>query len=76
MANPTNNKTESSVSNDTFLRLSEVAQITALGRSTILAWEKTDKFPTAIRLSANKRVWYSAHVNSWMRQKVEEADHE
>ena len=76
MANPTQNKTESSVSNDTFLRLSEVAQITALGRSTILAWEKAGKFPKAVRLSANKRVWWSADVNNWIREKLEEAGHE
>ena len=76
MANPTQNKTESSVSNDTFLRLSEVAHRTSLGRSTILAWEKAGKFPKAVRLSANKRVWWSADVNNWIREKLEEAGHE
>ena len=76
MANTTQNKKESPVSNDTFLRLSDVAQITALGRSTILAWEKAGTFPKAIWLSAGKRVWYSAHVNNWILKRAGEVDHE
>jgi predicted DNA-binding transcriptional regulator AlpA len=41
-----------------------------------LAWEKAGKFPKAVRLSANKRVWWSADVNNWIREKLEEAGHE
>ena len=76
MTNTTQNSKERSVSNDTFLRLSEVAHRTSLGRSTILAWEKAGKFPKAVRLSANKRVWWSADVNNWIREKLEEAGYE
>ena len=55
---------------DAFLRLSDVALITAMGASTILAWEKAGKFPPAVRLSAGKRVWYSEHVRDWILERA------
>jgi predicted DNA-binding transcriptional regulator AlpA len=56
--------------NHSFLRLSDVATITAMGASTILAWEKAGKFPQAVRLSAGKRVWYSGHVSNWILERA------
>ena len=58
------------MANDAFLRLADVATITAMGASTILAWEKAGKFPQAVRLSAGKRVWYSVHVKDWIVTKA------
>ena len=49
------------------LRLKEVAAQTAMGASTILAWEKSGKFPQALRLSPGKRVWLSSDVDEWIR---------
>jgi len=49
-----------------FLRLQQVAEVTAMGASTILAWEKKGKFPRAVRLSPGKRVWLSSDVKEWV----------
>ena len=51
-----------------FLRLKEVADRTAMGASTILAWEKLGKFPKAIRLSPGKRVWLASDVENWVHR--------
>ena len=55
----------------TFLRLRDVAERTAMGASTVLAWEKAGKFPKAVRLSPGKRVWLAEHVNAWICDRAE-----
>ena len=52
-----------------FIRLPEVALLTGLGKSTILAWEATGKFPEATRLSATMRVWLEQDITNWILQK-------
>ncbi len=52
-----------------FIRLPEVARLTGLGKSTILAWEATGKFPVATRLSATMRVWLEQDITNWILQK-------
>lgn len=52
-----------------FIRLPEVSILTGLGKSTILAWEATGKFPVATRLSATMRVWLEQDVTNWILQK-------
>lgn len=52
-----------------FIRLPEVSKLTGLGKSTILAWEATGKFPTATRLSATMRVWLEQDITNWILQK-------
>lgn len=49
-----------------FASLSDVSNQTQMGKSTILAWEASGKFPNAVRLSRNKRVWLQSDVDSWM----------
>ena len=49
-----------------FLRLAEVASLTTMGESTILAWEATGKFPRAVRISPGKRVWRTSDVEQWV----------
>ena len=49
-----------------FLRLQSVSDKTSIGKSTILAWEATGKFPRAIRLSPTMRVWLEETVEHWM----------
>lgn len=48
------------------LRLQEVASLTALGMSTILAWEKEGRFPRALRLSPGKRLWRESDIDHWI----------
>jgi prophage regulatory protein len=56
-----------------FLRLGEVSARATLGKSTILAWEATGRFPRAVRLSANARVWLESDINDWIMAKRQEA---
>ena len=70
MTNTLEHQKKSATVKEAFLRLSDVAVITAMGGSTILAWEKAGKFPPAIRLSAGKRVWYSEHVREWILEQA------
>lgn len=52
-----------------FVRLDQVAQRTSLGKSTILAWEASGKFPRAVRLSATLRVWLESDIDNWIADK-------
>lgn len=52
-----------------FVRLEHVAKKTSLGKSTVLAWEATGKFPKAIRLSATLRVWLESDIDNWIVSK-------
>jgi predicted DNA-binding transcriptional regulator AlpA len=52
-----------------FIRLPEVSKLTGLGKSTILAWEATGRFPEATRLSATMRVWLEQDITNWILQK-------
>jgi len=52
-----------------FVRLEHVAKRTSLGKSTVLAWEATGKFPKAIRLSATLRVWLESDIDNWIISK-------
>jgi len=56
-----------------FLRLPEVSARTGLGKSTLIAWETQGKFPKAIRLGLNFRVWLESDVNEWILNKHREA---
>lgn len=50
-----------------FLKLEAVSEQTGMGKSTILAWEATGRFPCAVRLSATLRVWLQKDVDNWIR---------
>lgn len=52
-----------------FIDLKEVASRVCLGKTTVLLWEAEGKFPRAVRLSPNKRVWLDLDVNQWMIDK-------
>ncbi len=49
-----------------FTKLDAVAHQTGMGKSTVLAWEATGRFPRAVRLSATLRVWLEADVDKWI----------
>jgi predicted DNA-binding transcriptional regulator AlpA len=57
--------------NPQFVRLDQVSKRTSLGKSTVLAWEATGKFPKAIRLSATLRVWLESDIDAWIVSKVQ-----
>jgi len=39
-----------------------------MGKSTVLSWEANNKFPRAVRLSINLRVWLKSDVDEWMME--------
>jgi len=49
-----------------FIRLESVAAQVGMGKSTLLAWEATGRFPRAVRLSPTLRVWLQDDVDSWI----------
>ena len=49
-----------------FLRLPATADKTGMGGSTILAWEALGKFPRAVRLAPNLRVWLESDIDDWI----------
>ena len=49
-----------------FTKLESTAKQVGLGKSTVLAWEATGKFPRAVRLSATVRVWLQQDIDDWI----------
>jgi len=57
-----------------FLRISEVAKITSLGKSTICLWVVQGKFPQPVKLSPTVKVWREQELLGWIEdQAVENA---
>jgi predicted DNA-binding transcriptional regulator AlpA len=51
-----------------FITIKEVCSRVCLGRTTVLTWEAIGRFPKAVRLSANKRVWLKQDIDDWMHE--------
>ena len=49
-----------------FLKIDSVASQVGMGKSTVLAWESTGKFPRAVRLSKTIRVWLQQDIDNWI----------
>lgn len=49
-----------------FSKIDSVASQVGMGKSTILAWESTGRFPRAVRLSPTIRVWLQDDVDQWV----------
>jgi|FLOH01.1.fsa_nt_gi predicted DNA-binding transcriptional regulator AlpA len=49
-----------------FSKIDSVASQVGLGKSTVLAWESTGKFPRAVRLSHTVRVWLQQDIDNWI----------
>ncbi len=52
-----------------FITIKEVCARVCLGRTTVLNWEAIGRFPRAVRLSANKRVWLEEDINDWIHER-------
>ena len=53
-----------------FLRISDVAEKTALSESTIWLWINEQKFPKPIKLSPKVTIWEETKVDEWMQLKL------
>ena len=51
-----------------FLRISDVAKKTGLGKSTVWLWVKENRFPKPIKLSPRVTVWDEDTLDKWMKQ--------
>lgn len=58
-----------------FIKLDATADRVGMGRSTVLAWEATGKFPRAVRLSPTLRVWLEADVDRWIIEQHAKSSH-
>ena len=56
-----------------FIKIDSVSSQVGLGKSTLLAWESTGRFPRAVRLSANIRVWLQQDIDDWVREQHEKS---
>lgn len=56
-----------------FSKIDSVSSQVGLGKSTLLAWEATGRFPRAVRLSPTVRVWLQQDVDNWVLEKHEKA---
>jgi prophage regulatory protein len=52
-----------------FIKLDVTAEKVGMGKSTVLAWEATGRFPRAVRLSPTLRVWLEADVDRWILER-------
>ncbi len=57
---------ENSPGSPRFIKLDATAHKVSMGKSTVLAWEATGRFPRAVRLSATLRVWLEDDVDNWI----------
>lgn len=56
------------MTNNTFLRITDVMERTKLARSTIWLWVKQGKLPAPIKLSERVTVWRESDLNDWMNE--------
>lgn len=52
-------------SDDQLLRISDVAKLTTLSKSSINLWIAQGKFPKPITLSKTVKVWHLKDVRNW-----------
>ncbi len=53
-----------------FLRISDVAEKTALSESTIWLWVSNGQFPKPKKLSPKVTIWEETKVDEWMQLKL------
>jgi prophage regulatory protein len=51
---------------DTFMRVQQVANILAIGKSTVWLWVKQNKLPQPVHLSARVSVWKTSEINNFI----------
>lgn len=52
-----------------YMRINEVIEMLSVGKSTVWAWVKADKFPKPIKLSEYVTVWKLSDIEEWVQQK-------
>ena len=50
------------------IRISDVSEITSLGKSTINLWVREGRFPEPIKVSATLKVWKYSDIIDWISE--------
>ena len=53
-----------------FLTLKEVMEITTIGRSTIYYWMPKGLFPRPINIGPRKVAWLQSDIDDWMEERI------
>ncbi len=59
------------MTNEKFLRITDVMSSTGLAKSTIWLYVKEGRFPKQIKLSPRVSVWKLSDVDNWINEKIE-----
>ena len=49
-----------------FVRLNQLLTVVGISSSTLLAWEKTGRFPASVKLGPRMTAWRAEAVRAWM----------
>ena len=60
-------------SNDRFLRMPEVRDMTGLSRPQIYLLISQDKFPKQIKLGQKASAWLLSEIQDWMQSRIAES---
>lgn len=55
-------------SDDQLLRISEVAELTTLSKSSINLWSAQSRFPKPLNLSKTVKVWRLGEIRKWAEE--------
>ena len=58
------------MSEETFLTLNEVMEITTVGRSTLYSWMPKGLFPRPVNLGPRKVAWLQSDIDDWMEARI------
>jgi len=56
--------------NDRFLSLKEVKEITGFSRSSIYSYIQQSRFPKAILIGSRKVAWMKTEIDAWVAEKI------
>ena len=59
-----------SVTNESFLRLSEIKRRVGLNRTTIYSMAARGEFPKPIKVGERASGWLASEIDAWMRQRI------
>ncbi|MGE6417832.1 helix-turn-helix transcriptional regulator [Alteromonas macleodii] len=61
---------QTTVTDDPFLRMSEVEKTTGLKKSTIYLLIKRSEFPSPIKLGSKASGWLLSEINQWKAERI------
>jgi prophage regulatory protein len=50
-----------------YMRVSEVAKVCGIGKSTVWAWQRAGRFPRCHHLSPRIAVWHAEDIRLWLK---------